>query len=505
MTENNISFGKKKLKSVCTALAEKHSQIIPEIEQWIECQELYWESIDDLGIELEGLWSSYKRTSNFDAKYLKQHERMFVYDTALANYAVILQNLDTGNFDRSKKASDKIVELLKAEEKKGHVGLLHFSYNTSGDRYIDPYIITGANLWIFKSLYAYMLHSGDLTNFNLLNEFVSKYLFALQITNPDDKDGYGFIKAGYIHTGGNSYGYGIYDNIDQQNVLETQVPLVVMEHNADFIDLLRLMALVMDKYRLTPYFRDQIVLRHAMVMQAARRALNYSADKMHWPAAIRLTGEDKVNLSRAVDHYTWLAATFAGFDDQIAYNSLNILKNEFATEINSIEIKEMRDLKNYPFEDAKSAKGLIFFATDYDDFFVHINDPDKSKLAQMVQPEATAGGIIFLHCFARQTPDDNRRKSAFEFMESLVEGLAVIYKNYSRIYKNRIIGMPYATKNIQNYFNSMPSMAATASFYIAIQTLKSDYPYFIGIPAPAGFETALTAPVDICDLAILSG
>ncbi len=476
--------------------AQKYNRILPDLEDWIECQELYWESIDDLGVELEGLWSSYKKTSSFDAKYLKRNERMFVYDVAIANYATIIKDLISNNFTRSRKAVGKIVELLKAEEEKGGVGLLHFSYNTSADKFIDPYIITGSNLWIFKSIYTYMLLSADLTHFKTITDCVIKYLLPLQVVDPENKDGYGFIQAGYIHTGGDSYGYGIYNNIETQNVLENAVPLVVMEHNADYIDLLRLIALVMDKYQLMPYLRDQLIIRHAMVMQAVLRALNFSPDRIHWPAAIRLTGSERINCSRAIDHYTWLASTFIGLDNEIPYNSINVLKNEFTTEINSIEIKEMRTIKDCVFKDNKTARGLIFFAPDYDDFFVHIADEDKPKLAQMIQPEATSGAIVFLHRFIDESTNDSRKKEAFEFMSTLTDGLILIYDNYSAIFKNRNMGMPYATKNIHDYFNSMPSMAATASFYIALQALKIDFPYFTGVKLPRDFEYALHMPAN---------
>lgn len=474
------------LLTYCKHLTEQYTSITRDLEEWIDDQELYWESVEELGVCLEGLWSSYQRTKSYDAKYLTEHKRMFIYDVALAHYVCIMRDLRSEDFSRSKHTTEKILELLKAEKHKGHIALLHFSYSTSGDKFIDPYIITGSNIWIFKSLYAYMLHSGDLTNFKLITDYVVKYLFPLQILD-ESQTAFGLIKAGYKHKSVKKYGYDIYDIVHQQQPLDNPVPLVVMEHNVDLIDLLRLMATVIDTYDIDTAIRPVLETRHALVMQAVTRLKKREKEKVFWPSAIKLDRTNGVNWSYVVDHYTWLAATFSGVDAEIEWDSIQILMNDFTTEVNSIEIKEMHDVKEFSFTNNEKAKGLIFFSPEHDDFFVHIDKKDVEKLSRIIQPEATAGGIISLFQFARKTQNDKQRVMAVGFMEELIDGLAVIHKNFKDIYDGKVLGMPYATKNVQNYFTSLPSMAATATFYIALETLRTGYEYFIGVPMPAGF------------------
>ncbi len=475
------------LLKYCTSLAKKFDYIKSDLEQWIDDQELYWESVEDLGVCLEGLWSSYKRTKSYDAKFLTEHKRMFVYDVALAHYVTILRDLRSDDFTRSKHITEKIIELLAAEELKGHIGLLHFSYSTSGDRFIDPYTITGSNLWVFKALYVYMLHSGDLTHFKTVTNYVLKYLFPLQIVDECHK-AFGLIKAGYKHKSHKKYGHDIYDSIHDESPLKNPVPLVVMEHNVDFIDLLRLMATLIDNYSIDTPIRDVLETRHALVMQAVIRLTKREDDKIYWPSAIKLDQSNGVNWSYVVDHYTWLAATFLTIDPQIEWDSIKILKKDFTTDINSIEIKEMHDVRDIPFLDNERAKGLIFFSPEHDDFFIHLDKRDIEKLSSIVQPEATAGGIISLYHFARLTSDTDKRTETFDFMLELLEGLQIIHKNFKAIFDGKVVGMPYATKNVQNYFTSLPSMASTATFFIALETIKTGYQYFIGVPLPGGFD-----------------
>ncbi|MDX9701874.1 MAG: hypothetical protein RBU23_02405 [Candidatus Auribacterota bacterium] len=478
---------KESLLSYCKILAKKYDYISEDLEKWIDKQELYWESVEDLDVCLEGLWSSYKRTKSYDAKYLTEHKRMFVYDVALAHYVCILRDLRADNFTRSKKTTDKIAELLAAEERKGSIALLHFSYSTSGDRFIDPYLITGSNIWIFKSLYAYMLHSGDLTHFNTITGYVTKYLFPLQILDENHKV-FGLIKAGYVHKSPTKYGYDIYDKIDEEPPLKTPVPLVVIEHSVNFVGLLRLMASVIDAYSIDSSIRDILETRHAMTMQAIMRLARRENDKIYWPSAIKLDQADGVNWSYVVDHYTWLAAMFIGIDPQIEWDSINILMKDFTAQINSIEIKEMHDVKEIQFIDNRFAKGLIFFSPEHDDFYIDIDKKEEAKLASIIQPEATAGGIISLYHFAVTTPDNAKRGQAAAFMAELLEGLEIIHGNFKEIFNGQVMGMPYATRNIQNYFTSLPSMASTATFFIALETIRTGYRYFIGIPMPDGFD-----------------
>jgi len=458
---------------------------------WIDNQELGWEHIEQLDLKVDNLWYSYQNTKNADAKPLTQFKRIFIYDVALAFYAQILEDKKNKNFSKSKKIYAKIAELLNKEYENGLIGLGHFSYNTSPGSYIDPYIITGSNLWLFKSLFAYMLHSGDIKNWDVLIKYITNFIFPLQITE-ENHPCRGLIKAGYKNhcTKHNN----IYKNIKDYNPLKTPVPLIVFEHNSSFVDLLRLMQTVIDNHNIETPLTDALKTRHKMLTSALIKYSEENKGNIYWPSAINLLDNKKhsVNNCRAVDHYTWLASTFLSTDENIPWKAIKVLIEDFRTTINSIEIKEINEIKNIPLENNKKAVGLSFFPCNYEDYFVHIPGNERNKLSQMIQPEATCGAIIFLNQFVNITKNNDRKNIASIFLEELIEGMFSICENFKNIYSGRIMGMPYATKNITNYFNSLPSMASTATFYIALECLKSNYQYFIGVPLPEQWKNTET-------------
>ncbi|RJP60983.1 MAG: hypothetical protein C4541_03010 [Candidatus Auribacter fodinae] len=484
---NFSSFNKNNdVNAACAAIAEKHTAVYKDLERWIDSRKIQNGYLPDLGVDVEGLWASYQETDNWWSKYLASHGRMFIYDTSLAHYCSIVDDMKSGKFVESRKATDIITQMLRKEELRGNIGLLHFSYNTEGDNFIDPRKISGANLWVFKALYAYMLASGDTRRFDDITDYVSTYLLPLQVVD-ETHPAYGLITAGYGHPDGlNQGGYNIYDDL---NTLNRKHYHSVLEHTADFIDLLRLMIFVIDSHNVTanhPRLREELVMRHALVMQGVKRMRK---DK-HWPTVI--DGDGSYNWSRAVDHYTWLAAAFIGLDDDIAWESIEVLRNEFTTTIDSIEIIKGQKASRVPLN--ASASGLIFFSKDFKDQYVSLSESERNKLEALIQPEATGGGIVFLYRYAQVTKDDTRRQKALEYLTELVDGLALIHKTYSTVYDGG--GMPYATENTHDYFNSTPSMAATATFLLSLDTLRTGYPFFIGVPVPKGCENALEMKVD---------
>lgn len=467
--------------------AARYEDIRVSLERWLDQQRdaVRLGYIPQLGVQVRGLWASYEDTKSRWSKYLAYYDRMFTYDTALALYTQIIRDDRRGDFSESRTAVDVIMHLMRREHDKGRIGLLHFSYNTKEDSFIDPRKITGANIWMLKALYAYMIASGDLDYFQMLTGYVRDYLFPLQVLD-SNHPAFGFVTAGYGHPlGMDQGGYSIYADLYELN---TPTQLVVLEHNADYIDLLRIMQFLLNKCELdTEGLSDELRLRHALVMQAAYRVRK----GRHWPTAIDLDGT--VNWSMAVDHYTWMASTFIGLDDDVAWQSVEVLNDEFTTTIDSLEILIGPIPRRIPLD--TDATGLIFFDRDFSDPYVTIAEDDRDKLENLIQPEATAGGIVFLYHFARHCNDDSRREKSLELLDTWLDGLAVIHETYSSLYTTG--GMPYATENTHNYFNSTPSMAATATYYMAIEVLATGYPFFIGVPLPEQFDDALTCSVDV--------
>lgn len=491
----NVTFSKKDVSDYGRSIAENYDYISRDLKKWINGQKLKSGYIPALDTEVDCLWSSYMDTGSPDSKFLTRYKRMFIYDVALAFYAQVLQDSYSNNFSNSKQIAAKIMELLKKEEEKGTIGLLHFSYNTSIDSFIDPHIITCSNIWVFKALYAYMLHSGDLLCLDKITEYISNYIFPLQIMDREEEYS-GFIKAGYKHPDATDYGYDIY-NLSTQPQNQLSVPLIVIKHNGDFIDLLRLMIAVFDRYSVLTYLRNDLLTRHELAISALLRIIKRTDHNISWPAAIKLQGTTPIiNWSRSVDHYTALASVFLGIDEEIPWESITVLQKEFITSVASIDIQRIDGKEEtIPLAYGAKATGLIFFPSTYKEIFVPIEERERDRLTHCFHAEATAAGIIFLYRFAMETENPVYRRNALKFMTQLLEGLIIIHKNYKTIYRDKVVGMPYATKNITNYFSSLPSMAASAMFYLALEMLKTGYPYFTGVPLPAELMVKETARV----------
>ena len=320
----------------------------------------------------------------------------------------------------------------------------------------------------------YMLETGDMRYYEELTKHVRNDILPLQIINPKHP-AYGYIRAGYTHPDGSRQGGGgIYYDIDKLNTVNEQA---FSEHLSDFIDLLRIMGHVADKNKprsADTAFRNELRNRHALAMQAVKRV----RQGVYFPTAFDEYGNP--NYSRAVDHYTWLSGSFMPVDEQLVWESIQVLRKDFTSQIDSFTILEGRTPKtvNLP----KPIKGLFFFARDFSDPYVAIAFRDKHKLVNMIQPEATAGAIVVLSDFIRNTDNPSRRKIALDYMTELLDGLATLQQAYSKVYPGN--GMPYATEDIEGYFNSTPAMAATASYYVALQALTGNFKYFLSVPLP---------------------
>ncbi len=481
-TEINLYFKK---------LSERYSSIREDINEWVYKQGRVCGRNLALDVDMQNLWASYQPCSNYYSQWLAGYKRVWPYDASLGLFAVMVEN----DFERATLGAYNFMDVMRAEKKQGYRGLYHFSYNTDGDDFIDPREPQGATQWVLKSLYVYMLETGDLRFYKELTMHVITDVLPLQITTPG-YPAYGLLRQGYTHPDGlGQGGYNIYENLEDLNMLSHRVNL---EHNADFIDLLRLMCLAYDKYKDSkavrettgPEFRDELRKRHALVMQAVQR-LRKDA---HFPTAF--DEEGNANWSRAIDHYTWLSHTFIDVknNDDIPWDSIKILYDEFSTSIKSIAIKERDREERVALE--KPARGIFFFQQTFGDCFVSIDAESRERLEKMIQPEATAGAIIMLMDFIRATDNPYRRWFALSFMYELFEGLAEVHQAYKSIPYYKGGGMPYATEFIFDYFGPDPAIAASATYQIAIAKLEEDYRYFLGVPAPEGFEDALLERVD---------
>ena len=484
----NALDSKAEVNELYGSLFEKYQPVYKDLNVFVSKQGTMAGRSTALDLNMKNLWQSYRESDSIYSRWLAKYGRVWAYDAALALYTSLAEK----DYERAKLGVENFIMLIRAEKHKGYRGLLHFSYNTIEDDFIDPREPQGATQWVLKALYAYMLETGDLTYFNELTGYVRNDILPLQILDPQHP-AYGLLRQGYMHQNGLSQGgYNIYDDVEQLNVLSHGV---TMEHNADYIDFLRLITLVIDTYpeklqRYTSNFRNELKMRHALCMQGSKNVRK----KNYWPTAFGPYGD--TNWSMAIDQYTWLAHTFIGVDgnDDIPWKSINIIYNEFTTEIDSITVLRGHNEVVVPL--SKKVKGIFFFTWDFFDKFVSMKDSDRFKLEEMIQPEATAGGIIFLMDFIRTTDDQQKREFAVSFMNELLEGLAEIHKVYNQQPSYAGGGMPYATETIKDFFGPDPGLAGAATYQMALNKLFSNYRYFLGVKLPEGFENALSNEVD---------
>ncbi|MDX9703841.1 MAG: hypothetical protein RBU23_12490 [Candidatus Auribacterota bacterium] len=481
------------VEGVHRSLGELYEPVRKDLVGWVERQGEQAGVNIELGVDMKHLWQSYQSSNSFYSKWLAGFGRVWAYDAALGLYSVLAEK----NYQRARLAVDNFMEVIRAEKKRGYRGLMHFSYNTRDDQFIDPREPQGATQWVLKALYTYMLETGDLRHFKELTGYVRNDILPLQIVEPEHP-AFGLLRQGYMHPKGLAQGgYDIYSEIDELNVVSHGVN---MEHNADYIDFLRLVALVIDKYAdQLDYpdiekFRDEVRVRHALCMQGAKRI----RQGKYWPTAFAPNGE--ANWSKAVDHYSWLAHTFMGVkdDDDIPWDSIQILYNEFTTTIKAIHVLERRNEVVIPL--SKPVKGIFFFTSDFMDSFVDMPGPDRFKLEEMVQPEATAGAIIMILDFTLKTADPHRREFALAYVKELLEGLAEIHRVYKQTAGYTGGGMPYSTEIIHDFFTPDPSSAAVITYQLAIKKLQTGYSNFLGVSLPEGFENALLEQIDLSAL-----
>ena len=465
-----------------------YEPIHTDLCQWVENMEDNCEENLQLGVSFEGLWRSYQYCAGRYQEYLSLYSRVWPYDASVGLFSVMVE----GDYDRAHIAVDTFMRVLRAEKKKGYRGLFHFSYNTSADSFIDPREPQGATQWVLKSIFAYMLDTGDIAYMDELIGYLRTDILPLQILGPEHP-AYGLLRQGYAHPKGlDQGGYQIYEELDKLN---TVAHMVNIEHNADFIDLLRLVAFCCQKYHdklsnADVDFIDELRKRHALAMQAAvciRKG-------PYWPTAFDVFGQP--NWSRAIDHYTWLSHTFVDVEnnEDIPWQSIQILMNEFSVVIDSMTVLYNTAETVIYFD--RPLKGIYFFQQDFGDQFVAIDDEKRMRLEKMIQPEATAGAICFLQDFIKTTRHPERRKIAMGYMAELLEGLAGLHTEFKKVPGYNGSGMPYATEFIYDYFGPDPSMAATATYQIALKRLNNDYVYFLGVPVPVGFSSALTDVVN---------
>ncbi len=397
--------------------------------------------------------------------------RFWTYDIG-----VILKYLvERGEIEEARQLAADMMDIAQQMDKQNQKGGWRFSYGTT---FTDARAMSGATAWLLKELYSLAIQiPQDQVFLGSLNKKFVEVPFAQQVMDPMDPR-YGLLRAGF--------GTGGPEANDQSNKQREEI---TTEHNWDYIEAMRLayraimqvdakspllaqlqkrheLAMVQSRARLllTPEIvRQQMkTLEQAAILTAELRAQHEKVareierlpGKRRWA-----TGGEAVkgvwvrNLSWAWDNEGW--SPHGAFDPEMAYNELRNLEVRFQKEFKAKDFSHLPKGVN----PEEGFIGLIFFTGDFKDPHVRSN-PDFEK---MIQPEATWSYIFRLIQFGYHTADPDKKAWAYKLARRLIDSMLRLSKIYG--------GAPYATKDIQDYFNTMLSVASNIHQGIVLENL----------------------------------
>jgi len=308
--------------------------------------------------------------------------------------------------------------------------------------------------------------------------------------------------------------------IDQ--IINSQVDFCSIEHNADAIVCLRLAARATKRYLPSETaFLSQLACRHQLAMEALPNLWVVVSDGTgHFVTG--MNGDGTLNTSLAVDNNTWVPAILLGFDDNRVWDCIRFTRDTFLT------------------TDA-GCKGLYFFTRDFQDRYVQLSAAERAAMERMIQPECTFGYIHLLWMYSRQAKDAARRDEARQLAAELARNMVAFQALYARTgdpyergaagfsaaaarlglstigiiagepratlrvfleegqaaaNRHCRFGTPYCSVNMKNYFNTLESMASTATGAVVISVmLHGGGDDFITVEPPAAFMAPPYRPV----------
>lgn len=513
------------------------------------------------GKDFDGLYQSYKpNPRNPASQFIAAYGRVWPYDSALGVYA----DLKTGRFEHARRAVDALVALGDNEERSGFRGLWHFSYNTLNDDFVDPRGPLGGNLWALSAILNYILVTGDTRHLDWANARIVGYVFDQQVIDPEDRR-YGFFRAGLENAAdlarGDAMGYHAYEgptaSIEDllrnsqrrsqvllglflpdplnkpvawylktaraagpsDDIVNSQVEYVAIEHQADAIAMLRLAGRAAAQFR--PEDRrlsEALRARHALVMSALDKLWVADPDGTgHYVTGMRRDGS--LNRSVAVDNSTWVAGVLLDYDEERAWACIEHAVKRFVAVDGGF-------------------RGLFFFTRDFEDDYVQLDASAREVMEYMIQPEATWGFVQVLLQFARRTEDPVRHEYTLRLAEDLALNMVAFQAFYARegdpyergvagfadlaaavggstaravalgeplalvgrlaeearglAARFRRYGTPYASRNVHGYFNTLESMAATATGLIVSQVMlgRASGDDFLAVTPPRAWKVA---------------
>jgi len=458
-------------------------EAITAAQRYLDQQRIPGKTRNDQGnFDFSGARKEYTPQAHRDSQYLAQWGRVWTYSGLGVATIAYVKQAEAARARGDQAVAQKLLAQAKelvetavrmAEREKalnGRIRGWRFSWNTSGDDFIDPRMVTGANMWVLKGIYAYIEATGDTARLRWANDVLQEFLFPLQVMTPNDPR-YGLFRAGYQnpvdYAKGDAMGYGTY----RGNPLVV-IEHLILEHNWDALDALGAAAVLTRRHLPGDRaFADEAARRFQLASQRTKATMFRAGPpgEARWATAMGADGT--VNWSEAYDNPAW--------DPTADVNQLFL----------NLKRVERRFLHTVTVQGTQ-VTGLRFFEEAFSDPYVTPH-PDFGR---MVSPEATLSYVVQLARFARMTAGQAAWAQHHRWAIDLAKRLYHSMLTLKGVYGGKL---PYATIDIQDFFTTMaPSLTSEAWLLLASAVMEGVAPETIfGMHPEAKVSPTLPAPL----------
>ncbi len=383
-------------------------------------------------------------------------DRFWSYDMGVTMHYLTRR----GELKEARWLGEQMMDLAKQMAEDKQKGGWRFSYR--GD-FTDARAMAGAAAWVEDGLFEVGLRTKDKAVVDQATELLETVIFPLQVEDAKDPLD-GLFRAGW--GSGNEY-----DN-SKSNLPRREV---TTEHVWDIIKLLRTARRAIAEVRPDSPLLKEIDRRHERAMLASREKVLLTPERIQAQmdrlqkegritaklraqheralAEIRkLPGQKRwatgmnpdgtLNIAWAYDNEVW--SPHGAYDPELGYNELKNVESRFLLRLKAGQFSNLpkgvdRD---------RVFVGLRFFTGDFEDAHV----PPNPKYEEMIQTEATWTYIFRLIQHGYHTAVPKEREWAYGLARELIGSMLGLNEIYG--------GAPYATLDIQDYFNTMLAVAS---------------------------------------------
>ncbi len=377
-------------------------------------------------------------TNPADSKHLAEYGRVWVYTQGI----ILDQAARTGH---AKKAYElarwlvKHIETTELSNKEQAVGW-SFSYNTLGDDFKDPRLVTGANAWALNGLGKYItsanfkdLSAEEQLRFKEAFRNVLKGLLDLQREDGLFTAGWTIVELQHLRDG-EKY-YDVLDKFGYGGGTRVKAENVVTEHN---VDMLALLNLAIDfSVELGLDNRQELISRKTKLTNAIFTKLYDDQQKRFITGRVFEDGKERQSEHAAIDNATWLTLS----------SRLEEFSDDEREKLSQALDYTLKNFVKILTHEGKSYYGAVYFLNYFEDPYIQPSDQQE----QVYHLEATAGLILALMKFSEAFSDHPLAIKFQAEAKRLWLNLQLFITDF---------GFPYASQAISNLTTTLPSSTA---------------------------------------------